>query len=662
MERKFYKCFVSLLVEITGGIGCICLNFYLLPQSSIASPVSVVNRGALTKLNEVIAPAQIPSIPRTKASTRSANPLLRGIDRSPISPIEESEGRSQLQAQLPLTAQAPRLPTPPLRPQDVIPPAQPAPPEVPKPAPLPPPEDLLKPPTAPPTPAPVPGKIPAKVTVKRFEVIGSTVFSAKDFERVLAPFTNRPLSFAELFQARSAVTQLYIDRGYITSGALLPPQTIQAGVVKIQVVEGGLEAVNVTGTRRLKPSYVRDRIPQAKPLNQQRLLEALQLLQLNPLIENLSAELSAGTRPGTSVLDVRVREADTFSTQIILDNGRSPSVGEFRRRIQLNEANLFGWGDGLSLAYSNTDGSNGIDGSYTIPVNAKNGTISFNAGFTDSHVIEPPFDDLNIDGNSRYFELSYRQPVLQSPNRELALGVTAARRESEISSSVLEEFGYPSSLLSPGADEDGNTRISALQFFQEWTSRNTREVFAARSQFNLGVGAFNATVNDDGPDSRFFVWQGQAQWVRLLAPDTLLLLRTNLQIADSPLVPLEQFGVGGLESVRGYRQDALLADSGIFASAELRLPVYRVPEQQLALQVTPFVDFGTIWDESGRSPENLVPVEGDTLASVGLGLRFQLADTITARLDWGIPLVDIEDRDRTWQENGVYFTVNYSLF
>lgn len=552
-------------------------------------------------------------------------------------------------------------PTPP--PQDILPPAEQAPPELPKPAPLPPPEDLLQsPPTTPITPEPVPGKIPEKISVKRFEVIGSTVFSRKELDKVLAPFTNRSLSFAELFQARSAVTQLYIDRGYITSGALIPPQSIQDGVVKIQVVEGGLEAINVTGTKRLNSNYVRDRIPQSKPLNQKRLLEALQLLQLNPLIQNLSAELGAGSRPGTSVLEVRVKEADTFNSQIIADNGRSPSVGSFRRRLQLNEANLLGQGDGLSLTYSNTEGSNGIDGNYTFPINFRNGTLSFNAGFTNSNVIEPPFNVLDIIGNSRYFELSLRQPVLQSPHEEFALGLTAARRESRISSDVLEDLGYPPSLLSLGADQEGRTRISALQFFQEWTKRNTREVIAARSQFNLGIGAFNATINNDEPDSRFFSWQGQAQWVRLLASDTFLLLRINAQLADRALVPLEQFGLGGQESVRGYRQDALLTDNGVFTSAEIRLPIYRTPQRGLLLQFTPFIDFGTTWDSSGRRDSDINASDSDTLASVGLGLRCQVGDRLTARFDWGIPLIHIDSRDRTLQEQGLYFSVNYSPF
>lgn len=547
-------------------------------------------------------------------------------------------------------ARSPNQPQiPPTLPQDILPPGDQT-PQLPIPAPLPPPEQLLLPPPTP-TPAPVPG-IPKNITVKRFEVLGSTVFSPEELNSVLAPFTNRHITFTELFQARSAVTQLYIDQGYITSGALIPPQTLQGGVVKIQVIEGSLEAINITGTRRLQPSYVRDRLPTSKPLNQKHLLEALQLLQLNPLIQNLSAELAAGTRPGRSVLEVQVTEAKTFNTQLVADNGRSPSVGSFRRRLQLNEANLLGLGDGLSLAYSNTAGSNGLDTSYTLPINSRNGTLNLSYGTALSDVIEPPFNILDINGNSRYYELTLRQPISQTPTQEFTVGVTATRSESEISSSVLENSGLAPSELAPGSDEAGRTRISALQLVQEWTSRNAFEVIAARSQFNLGIGAFDATVNADAPDSRFFSWRGQAQWLRLLAPETLLLLRADVQLSPDQLVPLEQFGLGGQESVRGYRQDALLTDNGALVSAELRFPIYRQPRQRLVVQLTPFIDFGTGWN-LGINPDP------NTLVSLGLGLRFQLGDRLTARLDWGIPLVDVSlrERERTWQENGVYFSI-----
>ncbi|MEH1999308.1 MAG: ShlB/FhaC/HecB family hemolysin secretion/activation protein [Nostoc sp.] len=544
-------------------------------------------------------------------------------------------------------------------PQDVQPPPPSPLPSPELPQPLPPPAELF-PPSAP-TPTPeetLPGNFPQTIVVERFEVVGSTVFSAKELAQATAEFTKRPISLAEVYQARSKITDLYIRNGYITSGAYIPPQTIQSGVVKIQVVEGKLEDIQVTGTRRLNPNYVRSRlgIATSPPLNRQRLLEALQLLQLNPLIQNVSAELSAGSQSGVSLLEVKITEAKTFSSQIVLDNGRSPSVGSFRRGLRLNEANLLGLGDGLSLGYTNTDGSNSFDATYTLPLNPKNGTLTFNYGTTSSNVIEPPFNVLDIESASRYYELTFRQPIVQTPTQEFALGLTASRRESEASYSppLLEErLAFPGL----GADQQGRTKVSALRFFQEWTSRNSREVIALRSQFSLGIDVLNPTINQNPPDSRFFAWQGQAQWARLLAPETLLLLRLNTQLASRTLLPLEQFGLGGQESIRGYRQDYLLTDNGTFVSAEVQVPILRLPQIDSTLQVIPFVDFGVGWNSSNtENPDH------NTLAAVGLGLRWSQGDRFTVRLDWGIPLISVESNERTLQEKGLYFSLFYNPF
>ncbi|MEA5503395.1 ShlB/FhaC/HecB family hemolysin secretion/activation protein [Halotia wernerae UHCC 0503] len=544
-------------------------------------------------------------------------------------------------------------------PQDIQPPVPSPLPSPQLPQQLPPPAELL-PPSAPSvTPEqPLPEKIPQTITVEKFEVIGSTVFSPEELAQVTAEFTKKPISLAEVFQARSKITDLYIKNGYITSGAYIPPQTIKSGVIKIQVVEGKLEDIQITGTQRLNSNYVRSRlaIATSAPLNRERLLEALQLLQLNPLIQNLSAELSAGSRPGESVLQVKIKEAQSFSTPIVLDNGRSPSVGSFRRRLQVNEANLLGLGDGLSLVYTNTDGSNAFDASYTLPLNPYNGTLSFDFGTASSNVIEEPFNILDIQSSSRYYELTFRQPVVQTPTQEFALGLTASRRESQVSSLFFPEE-IPPNEISPGADAEGRTRISALRFFQEWTSRNSREVIALRSQFNLGIGAFDATINSEVPDSRFFAWQGQAQWARLLAPDTILLLRTNMQLASRTLLPLEQFGIGGLNSVRGYRQDFLLTDNGTFASAEVQIPILRLSQIDSILQVAPFIDFGVAWNNSSKNNP-----DPNTLASVGFGLRWSQGDRFSARLDWGIPLISVQSQGRTWQEDGIYFSILYNPF
>ncbi|MBD3880542.1 ShlB/FhaC/HecB family hemolysin secretion/activation protein [Phormidium tenue FACHB-886] len=520
--------------------------------------------------------------------------------------------------------------------------------------PLPSPDELLPLPSAP-APTPESPDIPQTVRVERIVVEGSTVFSAEELAAVTAPFEGRELSFAELLQARSAVTQLYVDNGYITSGAFIPPQTLENGTVTIQVIEGSVEEINVTGLRRLNTGYIRSRLALAaeQPLNTNELLEGLQLLQLNPLVRSISADLQAGTRPGTSVLQVAVEEADTFNTEFILNNGRSPSVGSFRRGVQLTEANLLGLGDGLTVGYTNTEGSNQFTGGYILPINPRNGTLQFSLGFADSRVIEPPFDVLDIESDSRYFELSLRQPLSQSPTEEFAVGITASRQESKATFTINEpDQPFPSL----GADPEGRTRITAVRFFQDWTKRSSQYVLAARSQFSIGLDLFDANVSDTQPDSRFVSWRGQGQWVRLLAPDTLLLVRGDVQLSDSSLVPLEQFGIGGQETLRGYRQDFLLTDNGALFSTEVRIPVLRVPEVEGVLQVAPFFDVGAGWNNDAPDPDP------STLVGVGLGLLWRQSDYLSARLDWGIPLVSVDSRDRTWQESGVYFSIVITPF
>ncbi|AFY35120.1 ShlB/FhaC/HecB family hemolysin secretion/activation protein [Calothrix sp. PCC 7507] len=495
----------------------------------------------------------------------------------------------------------------------------------------------------------------AKFMVDRVEVVGSTVFRAEQLASVTNPFLGKELTFAELLQIKDAITKLYTDRGYVTTGALISPQTVEAGVIKIQVIEGSLQEIKITGNRRLRSQYIRSRIQLGadKPLNVPRLIEKLQLLRLDPRIQNLSAELQMGVTPGSNILLVEVQEANTFSLTTSLDNGRSPSVGSFRRGVDIQEANLLGLGDTLSVGYANTDGSNTINANYALPINAHNGTLSFGFSQGWNHVIEEPFSVLDIQSNTRSYELGYRQPLVQKATQELAIGLSFSRQESQTELGIDNIGPFP---LSPGADTNGKTNISALRFFQEYTQRSNQHVFAVRSQLSFGVDWFDANVSENEPDSRFFAWRGQAQWVRQLAPDTLFLTRGDFQLSADSLVPLEQFGLGGQLSVRGYRQDVLLTDNGLLLSVELRVPIVRAAKIGGVLQLTPFIDVGKGWNVKGENPSP------STLLSTGLGLLWKQGDKFSARLDWGIPLISVDGEKSSLQENGLYFSIRYSPF
>jgi hemolysin activation/secretion protein len=492
-----------------------------------------------------------------------------------------------------------------------------------------------------------------RIEVLRYEVVGSTVFSTQELAKITQPFTGE-VTFDRLQSAKNAIEKLYLDRHYLTSGAYIPTGQILAidgAVVKIQIIEGKLEEIKVTGTQRLNPDYIRSRLALAtrQPLNNDRLIEGLRLLQQDPLIGSIFAELSSGIQAGTNLLEIKVIENQTFTSEIATNNHRSPSIGIWQRRAQISEANVSGWGDRFVFAYSNTDGSNGIDASYTIPLNPNQTTLSVNIGGTNSRIIEEPYRSLDITTNSHYAEVSLRQPLLRSAGQdstqEFAMSLTGAKLES---TSALGNTPYP---LSPGADNNGRIGVSALRFAQEYTYRDNRSVLALKSQVNIGIGALNSTINSNAPDSRFVSWQGQGRWLKQLARNRDLIVQGRIQLADRSLVSLERLAIGGQSTVRGYRQDTLLADNGAFASVELQLPISSSGSN--LFQVGPFIDTGTVWNNSSsRNPG------GNTLLSTGLGCQWQ-SDNLSIRIDWGIPLVNSPTHRNSWQDNGLYFSARY---
>jgi hemolysin activation/secretion protein len=534
---------------------------------------------------------------------------------------------------------------------------------------------------------------------------GNQIFSAEKLAKIeidldsgqgkrtaISAIKNTDLSFFQLNQIATEVANFYHHHGYKTSGAIIDlgetlPSPDKPVIVTVKVQEGKLEKIQIqliekkqsqsSAEEQIRKSkkgrladYILSRlhVKQDYPLNVTQLLAFLQLLQLDPLIDEISATLSTGTQPHNSILVVEYHPSNFLKTMINVDNSRSPSIGTVQRGIILEGRNLLGLGDIVTTNYYNSDGSHNIDFSYKLPVNSHNTTVRFDYSWTDNQVIETPFYDINQDGktpditsNSQNYGLTLRQPIIRKINnetqtlQEVALGLTGSWRKSQ---SYLLDSPFP---LSPGADELGITKVFALRFFQEFTRQKPRQLFAFRSQLNLGINAFNSSINqpivgvEKIPDSEFFYWQGQAQYSLLFAQDKLLLLRGNLQLASQPLLPMEQFATGGFGSVRGYRQDQLLTDNGLFLSVEVLLPLFKINNWHSEVDLIPFFDYGTTWNTGRASPEN------QTLSSVGLGLQWRITDLFKARLDYGIPLVNIESRQRTLQEHGLSFTVQFLL-
>ena len=499
-----------------------------------------------------------------------------------------------------------------------------------------------------------------RVFVREIKIIGSTAFSTEELAKITGPYTNRELSSEDIEALRVALTLLYVNNGYVNSGAILPDQTVTSGIVTYQTIEGSLTGVEVTGNSWFRSSYFQKRfsLDAGPPLNVNALQQRLQLLLEDSRIQRLTAELKPGTRRGEGILDVRVEERTPYKLFFEYNNYQSPSVGENRGLITLEHRNLTGNGDLLSAQWGRSIGLDPLlNFRYSLPVTARDTTVAYQYRKNTLSVIEQPFQDLDINSKSDIYTLSVRHPVYRTLNNEITLELVGERLSNK-TTLLGEKFS-----LEPGA-QNGRTVVAALRPALEWVYKSPSQVIAARSRFSFGLDALDATVNHNGlPDGRFFAWLGQFQWVRRLGfLDSYLIFRSDFQLSDAPLLSLEQFSVGGRYSVRGYRENTLLRDQAILTSLETRIPVIRDTFWADYVELAQFVDFGRAWNKNRPTPD---PRE---ISSVGVGLRWALTllrpVPIRPQFEvyWGHRLRNVPNPRDSLQDNGVHMQFVLAIF
>lgn len=513
-----------------------------------------------------------------------------------------------------------------------------------------------------------------QVEVKKFKFTGNTVYSKEFLSELVADYQNRQISAEELQMVKNIITRKYIEAGFINSGAIIPDQQVENGEIELKIIEGKLSDVDITNLTmggeqgRLYSSYIRGRISgnEGEILNINRLQENLQLLHQNPLFRSINAELGPGIRLGEGILKLKVIEATPWEIGARFNNHRSPSVGSYRGEVFGTHRNVLGFGDSVYLRLGLTEGLKDYSFNYAVPLSSRYGTtIAFSAERSDAEVVSEPFNQLNIESEAETYALGITQPLIKTPNKEFNLGLKVERRSSTTymfkGTPLEQKFSF-----SPGV-QDGESRISVLRFSQDWLDRSRTRVIAARSSFNFGFDAWDATINnDDSPDGKFFTWLGQFQWVQRIPAfggrDTQLLVRADMQWAKEDLLPLEKFSVGGASTVRGYRENQMTRDNGLVTSIEWRVPITKLPIPGISknaddgvLQIAPFFDYGRAWNADAETPEP------DNISSVGLGLRWMPSQRVNAILYWGHALRDVgEQQDDDIQDDGIHFELNFS--
>ncbi|MDM8566866.1 ShlB/FhaC/HecB family hemolysin secretion/activation protein [Candidatus Halobeggiatoa sp. HSG11] len=540
-------------------------------------------------------------------------------------------------------------------------------------------ESVLKSPTLPELP-PVPQNEEqlssmAYIEVSEFQFEGNSIFSDAELTEMAQNYQGKKITAEQLQRFKNEITTHYVKNGYINSGAVIPDQQITNGIVKIQIIEGKLSKIEVSGNEHLRASYIQKRLQdnQNAILDIEKLQQRLQILQQDQRLGRINAELGPGVKLGEGILKLNVKEAPFYDAIFTFNNHRSPSVGSYRGQVEFNHRNvtgLFGkgFGDSFYFRYGLTEGLNDVSLRYEFPLN-HNTWLSFNAERSDAEVVEYPFSMLNIESESKTFAATLRHSLakFKEPGQSLDLSLRIEKRTSQTFLGPETPTGFS---FSPGVGDDGKSKLSVMRLSQDWIKRSSYDVFAARSSFNFGLDAFDSTVNDnDLPDSKFFTWLGQFQYVRRLNFEALkfdklkksqIIFRTDVQWAKEDLLPLEKLSIGGATTVRGYRENLLTRDNGLISSLEWRIPVFKLPIKGISktpedgeIYVAPFVDYGRSWNTDIDTPDP------KSISSAGLGLRWSPSRAINAQVYWGHALRDIQEPDdKNLQDDGIHFELS----
>jgi hemolysin activation/secretion protein len=579
-----------------------------------------------------------------------------------------------------------------------------------------------------------------KFTVYNYEVTGNTLLPPKSISAIL---TNVPGAFGtnvSFDNIRDVVTHLqtaYRERGYVTVAVDLPPQRLTNATVKVQVIEGRLDAITVKGNRYFSSANVMRALP---GLHTNMILNGLTFqAELNRANANQDRQIypviDPGPEPGTSDLTLDVKDRLPFHGKIDLDNESSPGTPDLRVNSSAVYDNLWQQDNSLGVQYgfspevykdndkwhfydlplvanystfyrlplgnpesiedaiANNPGSFGYDEAtrkFNLPPASGNPELNFYASRStiDTGIATLSSQSLyHTNGNSLTEnivqqdltvnnDIGFRLSVPVSSSADFHSGFSAGLdfKTYELTSGKTNVFllngqeidyvGNFTNAVNSVNNSPVPLTVNSLEYLPVSLHYDGgwRDVLGAAS-FGMGVSAnawlsgittithnpTNVVIYRDVSSLQQTTGskKSSAYWV-ILTPsfshtfefvtNWVTTVRADGQWSSQPVISTEQFGAGGVNSVRGYHEGEVFGDNGWHVSLEQQTPPYVVGtvlgHTLLTVRGSVYMDFARVYliDPQGRAAST--PLWG-----IGMGGIASIGSHWQARLLLSLPML-----------------------
>ena len=492
--------------------------------------------------------------------------------------------------------------------------------------------------------------------IKQYVFDGATLVSPKTLEDLTRQYTGAGKSFADVQRALETIERAYSDAGWSAVQVVLPEQELQRGEIHFQIVEAKIGRVLVEGNKFFDEANIRASVPSLQPgkaPNINDIARNLRVANESPS-KQATVLLRSGQEEATVDAVLRVVDEKPSKYSLTIDNTGNSQTGRLRTGFGYQNANANGGDEVLTLQFVTAPYSHHVspDGvvdhlsldpsgrviilgaGYRIPLYEQGDALDFSVGYSNvnSGTVASLF---NITGRGTIFGARYTRNLDKIGDYEHRLALSFDWRSYE-NSGVRAANGdptqlipdvvvHPISLLYSGLyrQQDAETGFS-FGFTKNFAGGNDglRKDFCASRNNGLGMCA----------DAFYEIWRWSVNHNRALPSDFQMRIAANGQWTNDMLVSGEQFGIGGMDSVRGFAEREIVNDTGYRGTIELYSPDFggKIPFAGVRSRGLLFVDVGRV----ARNRPGPTEAHAVDVWSYGIGLRFSRGTNMAFRVDY----------------------------
>ncbi len=447
-----------------------------------------------------------------------------------------------------------------------------------------------------------------------------------------------PVTVDTIEQMKAAITSFYATNSHPFVLVKVPKQDITDGVIQLRVIESHVGTVSVVGNEWSSTSLLKKFIG-IKPgdeIVQSKLLQNLYFINQSSFLQG-DVIFAPGQQPYTTDITLAIKERRSVRLYAGVDNTGIESIGRNRWFMGVNWGNAFGLGHTLSYQYTasyNRNQFQGITVQYIAPLTWHH-ILNIYGGYSK---VEPHLNipSLKNTGWSYQTSLRYDIPlrISDSLSQDIIVGGDFKRTNNTF-------------LFTTNAPQSG-TIVNLTQVALEYKGAYIQNSYALNFNGSL-FWSPGAWVGDQsnfdyrqlrtGAKHTWVYFRGGLSYLQSLPGRWSFYMLTRGQISTQNLLPSEQYGIGGFDTVRGYEEWQISADTALLGTIEIRSP--RLPlikhwcrSCNDSIQFLAFFDNG--WGSNHKAPAPTF--KANYIAGVGPGIRYNYSEYLTARLDVGYKL------------------------